>query len=246
MSTAPMQMVVRKIWNSVRASAAADLYRSLRSRLVAARRGPRSAEETFAEVYRTNYWGDPESLSGEGSNLEQTRVVRAELPGLLRELGARSLLDVPCGDFYWMRTVELPVERYLGGDVVAELAARNQERYGGPGREFRRIDLLNDPLPRTDAIFCRDCLVHLSHADVWVALRSMRASGAEYLITTTYPDQRRNRDIATGEWRPLNLQAAPFGFPPPLRLVNEESTESGGVYPDKSVGVWRVSDIPAR
>lgn len=239
-----MEMAVRRIWNWVRASAPADMYRSLRSRVRAARRGPRSVEETFEEVFRTNQWGEPESVSGEGSNLEQTRVVRAELPRLLRELGTRSLLDVPCGDFHWMRLVELPVERYVGGDVVAELAARNQERYGRAGREFLRIDLLKDPLPRTDTVFSRDCLVHLSHAEVWTALRNIRASGAEYLITTTYPNQRRNRDIVTGEWRPLNLQAAPFGFPAPLRLVNEGSTESGGLYPDKSLGVWRITDIP--
>ncbi|HEU4882478.1 MAG TPA: class I SAM-dependent methyltransferase, partial [Longimicrobium sp.] len=196
------------------------------------------------EVFRTNYWGDPESVSGVGSNLQQTAVVRAELPRLLRELGARSLLDVPCGDFHWMRLVELPVEQYIGGDLVAELAALNQERYGRPGREFRRIDLLSDPLPRADAVFCRDCLVHLSHTDVHTALRNLRTSGAEYLITTTFPAQRRNRDIVTGEWRPLNLQVAPFGFPPPLQLVNEQSNESGGLYPDKSLGVWRVRDLP--
>jgi SAM-dependent methyltransferase len=240
-----MEDVIRRMWNSVRASAAADLYRSVRSRALAAQRGRRSAEETFSEVFHNNEWGDPESVSGVGSNLQQTRVVRAELPGLLREIGARSLLDVPCGDFHWMALVELPVERYIGGDLVAELVARNQERYGGPGREFRRLDLLSDPLPRADAVFCRDCLVHLSHADVRTALRNIRASGAEYLITTTFPEQRRNRDIVTGEWRPLNLQAAPYGFPPPLRLIDEQSTDAGALYPDKSLAVWRVHDIPA-
>lgn len=241
-----MQGVVRRMLNSVRASAAADLVRSLRSRALAVRRGHRPHDETFTEVFRNNEWGDPESVSGGGSNLRQTAVIRAALPGLLRDLGARSMLDVPCGDFQWMRLVELPVERYIGGDLVAELVALNQERYGRPGREFQRLDLLQDPLPRADVIFCRDCLVHLSHADVRTALRNLRSSGAEYLVTTTFPAQRRNRDIVTGEWRPLNLQAAPFGFPPPLRLIDEQSTDLGGLYPDKSLGVWRLDEVPAQ
>jgi hypothetical protein len=241
-----MSNVARRLKNSLRASQLAWVFRSVRSYVRMARGRSRSHEETFGHIVLTGAWGDAESLSGVGSNLEQTRALRAALPGLLRDLGVRSLLDLPCGDFHWMRTVDLGVERYVGGDLVPELVARNQELYGAPGREFVRLDLLRGPLPAADAVFCRDCLVHLSHAQVADALRNVRASGATYLLTTTYPAQPRNRNIATGEWRPLNLQLAPFGFPPPLRLVNEESTESGGLYPDKSIGVWRVSDLPAR
>ena len=64
-----------------------------------------SPEQVFAEFYRDNKWGDAESVSGAGSNLAQTEEVRRVLPGLLAELGCRSMLDVPCGDFYWMRLV---------------------------------------------------------------------------------------------------------------------------------------------
>jgi hypothetical protein len=56
-------------------------------------------EERFARIYSTNLWSDPESRSGVGSSLDSTRVVRAELPKALRQLEARVLLDVPCGDF---------------------------------------------------------------------------------------------------------------------------------------------------
>lgn len=240
-----MTSPVRRLGNSLRTSPLADAFRSVRSYLRMVRGGGRSHEATFEELVLTGAWGDPDSLSGVGSNLEQTRALRAALPGLLRDLGVRTLLDLPCGDFFWMRTVELGVERYIGGDLVPGLVARNQQLYGDGSREFVRLDLLRDPLPAVDAVFCRDCLVHLSHGQVHQALRNVRASGARYLLTTTYPRQPRNRNIATGEWRPLNLELAPFGFPPPLRLVNEESTESGGLYPDKSLGVWRVSDIPS-
>ena len=88
-----------------------------------------SPEQVFAEFYRDNKWGDAESVSGAGSNLTQTAEVRRVLPGLLAELGCRSMLDVPCGDFYWMRLVPLDVD-YTGGDIVSDIVARNQEQYG--------------------------------------------------------------------------------------------------------------------
>ncbi len=79
-----------------------------------------SPEQVFAEFYRDNKWGDAESVSGAGSNLTQTAEVRRVLPGLLAELGCRSMLDVPCGDFYWMRLVPLDVD-YTGGDIVSDI-----------------------------------------------------------------------------------------------------------------------------
>jgi hypothetical protein len=47
-------------------------------------------------------------------------------------------------------------------------------------------------------------------------------------------------------WRPLNLQAAPFHFPDPLALIDEKCTEDDGVYADKQLGLWSLSDIPVR
>ena len=38
---------------------------------------------------------------------------------------------------------------------------------------------------------------------------------------------------------------APFNFPPPLRLVNENCTEGDGAYGDKCLGLWRLADLPA-
>jgi hypothetical protein len=42
----------------------------------------------------------------------------------------------------------------------------------------------------------------------------------------------------------LNLQLPPFNFPAPLRLIEENCTEDGGKYADKSLGLWRLSDLP--
>lgn len=57
----------------------------------------------FDDIHRNNHWKSPLSASGPGSELAETEEVRALLPGLVAELGIRTLLDVPCGDFSWMK-----------------------------------------------------------------------------------------------------------------------------------------------
>jgi SAM-dependent methyltransferase len=206
----------------------------------------------FARMYETNLWAGAESRSGDGSSLAATSRVRAELPALFRSLGVRRLLDVPCGDFHWMAHVDLAaagVVSYVGGDVVEALIATNRSRYATPGRTFVQVDLTAGPLPvvdgaAADAVLCRDCLVHLSFSNIARALGVMRSSGARYLITTTFLEHLRNTDAVDGDWRPLNLERAPFHFPPPAAVLVEGCEEEGGAYADKALAAWRVSDLP--
>ena len=198
----------------------------------------------FERMYETNLWSGTESRSGVGSSLAATARLRGELPPLLRSLEVRRLLDVPCGDFHWMRRVDLSGIDYFGGDIVRAAVEANQARHGNQHRRFVVADLTAGPLPSADAILCRDCLVHFSFANIARAFRVMRASGAKWLLTTTFTGQRDNRDIADGDWRPLNLERAPFNLPAPHAAIVEGCTEEGGAYADKSIGVWRIDDLP--
>ncbi len=200
--------------------------------------------ERFAHIFRTNLWGSEESISGSGSALEQTAAIRAQLPVLLRELKVASMLDLPCGDFGWMRAVDLSGVRYWGGDIVADLIERHQWEFGGTGRRFALLDLTRDPLPEVDLVFNRDCLVHLSSKHIWDAIKNLKSSGSRWLLTTTFPEHAENRDIEDGDWRLLNLERAPFHFPPPVAILNENCTEHGGAFADKSLGLWRIAELP--
>lgn len=222
------------------------LYYPLRRAVYALRNGGRSADQVFTDIYRHNRWQGSESRSGEGSSLGQTATLVAELPGLLQRHRIRSILDVPCGDFHWMSRVDLNGVDYTGADIVADVIAANTVRYAGPGKAFKVIDLCAGPLPRTDLLFCRDCMVHLPFRMLASAIEQVRASGATYLMATTFPATLVNRDIALGDFRPLNLQLPPFNFPAPLELVNEHCTESGGRHADKAMGIWRVADLPLK
>lgn len=204
----------------------------------------RTAEAIFTSIYRRNAWRGEESASGPGSGREATATLRCELPRLLRELGCASLLDAPCGDLCWLEEAALPVASYCGIDIVEAVIAANRCRHGAPGRTFLCLDLRRDPLPEADLVLCRDGLVHFSFRDARAALANFRASGASWLLATTFPRLPENADALTGEWRPLNLELPPFRLPPPAALLDERCREEGGRYTDKSLGLWRLADLP--
>lgn len=201
-----------------------------------------SIQERFTRIYENSFWGEPDSASGPGSAREQTRTLVRELPLLFQRLGVRSVLDLPCGDFNWMREVDHCLDHYIGGDIVPALIEGNQARYGREGREFRLLDLTGDALPRVDLVLCRDVLVHLSYEDIGKALERVTASGSTWLLTTTFPDRTENRDIVSGDWRTLNLQLPPFNLSAPEVILNEDCPEPG--YSDKSLGLWRIVSLP--
>ena len=210
--------------------------------LLRAQRNRRQMRRTFMRIYKTNAWGGEESISGQGSSLEQTVVLRNILPSLLSSLEVNTMLDAPCGDHFWMKYVSLDLD-YIGVDIVPEIVVQNRRKYGRPRKTFLLRDITKDRLPRADCILCRDCLDHLSFADAFRALQNFKRSGAKYLLATTYTDRSRNDDIVSGEWRPTNLVLAPFSFPTPIQSINEKCTEEGGKWADKSLALWRIDDL---
>lgn len=202
-----------------------------------------SMEEAFTPFYTENRWGEAESVSGPGSTLMRTSKLRQELPLLLQEIGARTLIDAPCGDFNWMKDTELGVEEYLGIDVIPELVARNQSLYGNDRRRFVLGDLTRDKLPRVDVILCRDCLVHFSYKHIAAAIRNFKRSGSTYLLTNTYPQWKQNEDIRTGEFRHINLLLSPFSFPPPIREIEEKYPDEAEQFFGKTLALWKPGDL---
>jgi hypothetical protein len=203
-----------------------------------------SLEAVFSWYYDRQVWGGgAESISGGGSTTAATETIRGALPKLISDFGVRTMLDIPCGDGNWMSQLPMNLDLYIGADIVQQLVDFNLGGWGETERrKFAKLDLTRDGLPRVDLIFCRDCLVHLSDANVIRGLANIKASGSTYLITTTFPNHPENADIVDGEWRPINLERQPFNLPPPLRLVGEGLTESS--YRDKSLGLWRIDKLP--
>ena len=202
-----------------------------------------SRADRFASIYRSNWWsGSPESRSGTGSSLANTSDLRTALPEFLKAREAKVFLDAPCGDFHWMRQVDLPDGvHYIGADIVAELISDLQAADSGPNTEFRVLDIVEDPLPAADVMMCRDCLFHLSEADIFNFLHSFAEGQTPVLLTTYMPSVTANKDIQTGLYRPLNLTLAPFNLPVP------QTTMRDYVPPrlEKYLAVWSREEVVA-
>lgn len=216
------------------------IYSSIYWKFILRPRWNRMGMAVFAEHFNRNGWNCSESVSGEGSTLAQTEAIRLALPSLVSDLNVGSLLDIPCGDFNWMRLLDIPV-RYTGADIVPELVASNSV-FASERRTFVQLDISRDSLPRVDLVLCRDCLVHFSYADIFRTFDNLKRSGSKYLLTTTHV-AATNRDIVTGEWRPVNLQRPPFCLTNPLELIDEHCVNPAA--PDKHLGLWHVSELPA-
>lgn len=216
-----------------------QIYRRLRSVRRSLQLRPPDMEAIFSDIYRNNSWADPESVSGRGSTLGRTEAIRRELPTLLGSVGAKSLLDAPCGDVNWMQYVDLGDVEYIGGDVVPELIARNRDTERNTRRRFAVLNITRDPLPEVDVILCRDCFIHFSFKDIQAALTNFKRSNSIFLLATTHINVLENADIETGDWRSVNLQLPPFNFPTPARLIVED-VELG-----KCLGMWKLEELTA-
>ena len=187
-------------------------------------------KETFTKIYTDNLWASAESKSGSGSELQNTEVLRKELSILFKKYEITSMLDIPCGDFNWMKEVDLSEINYVGADIVEELIQSNNTKY--PSKSFTVLNLIEDELPKADLVFVRDCLGHLSNENVLKALENIKRSGSNYLLATSFTKWSQNPDIIDGGWKCINLMIAPF-YMNPVYLINENCQEGYPHYNDK-------------
>lgn len=204
----------------------------------------KSSKEVFTEIYKKNHWKDSESISGRGSTVKQTEFILNAITDIIRNYNIKRVTDIPCGDFNWMRNLDFTSIDYFGGDIVEALILKNISEFENHSNiEFKVFDLISEVPPQSDLIIIRDCFVHFSFSDLYKALLNLKRSNSKYLLTTTFPLHKINFDIATGDWRTLNLNLSPFGFPAPTLLINEHYKEPSGIFKDKSLGLWEIEKL---
>jgi len=202
-------------------------------------------KNTFEEINKSGHWraDQQESVSGPGSVVATTSNLIEELPELFDNYQIKKLLDCPCGDFNWMRKVDLRKVEYIGGDIVKELIQRNNDYYSCDGKSFQVLDIICNALPKSDLILVKDCFVHFSYNDIKQALQNISSSGIKYILITHFPLTKRNFDITTGSWRPINFNLSPFLWPEPIEIIYEDGIEAKGQYPDKCLALYSLSDL---
>ena len=175
-----------------------------------------STENIFKVIYDRNKWGSDLSVSGFGSEYSQTKLIIEAIPRIINDYKIRSILDIPCGDFNWMKRVDMSQIKYIGADIVSEITDENNHKYSTSNKNFLNLDLIKDKLPKSDLIICRDCLVHFSEEDIFKALKNICESNSRFLMTTNFLKHKYNRKISTGKWRRIKLTLSPFNLPDPI------------------------------
>ena len=181
---------------------------------------------------RQQFEGHNETVNGPGSTLDATAEIRHQLPRIITDYSISSILDAPCGDWNWMRHVDLAGVDYTGLDVEPTLIDANRTRF--PQHRFDNVNLLGTySIPAYDLIICRDFTLHLPNPQIKHVLALFRESGSEYLLTSNWPgtDNTRECDPDGGQddragyyCHQLDLETEPFN----LRGRVESFTESEG------------------
>lgn len=206
--------------------------------------GIRGRRGAFEHIFQSRYWGDGGSASGVGSSMAQTESIRRELPAIVERFGIRSMIDAPCGDLYWMADL-LPVMDidYLGGDIVPEVVAIAEARTDYPRARFMLLDIAETVFPQCDLWLCRDVLFHLSFSNIRRTLANFKRSNIKYLLVTSHTRPGiPNRNVATGDFRELDLLKPPFSLPADKILARFE--DYADPFPPRDILLFAREDLP--
>lgn len=82
-------------------------------------------------------------------------------------------------------------------------------------------------------------MLHLSYADQRMLIENFMRTDCRYIMLSTFPEAVRNRDIVTGEARPVNLRLPPISLPDPMLLIPDEGPNQS----NRAMGVWETSQL---
>lgn len=200
-------------------------------------------QDRFTVIYARNSWGSKESVSGTGSTLAMTESIRSELPILLSKFDIKSIFDAPCGDFNWMRLIDLKGISYTGADIVKPLIDNLQQEFSSDVVKFVHLDITQNSFPRSDLVITRDCLFHLSYLDILATLDNFVISRSKFFLTTSYVNKGNfnNSDIRSGGFRLIDLFSSPFSFTKDFHFEISERGE--GSLPPRKLFMWDLEQV---
>ncbi len=209
-------------------------------------------QQEFKRVYINKLWKADETISGPNSMIINSQSAREGIQYCIDHLSVTHITDIGCGDFIWMKDIVKSNESisYIGLDIVPELIQDNKKKY--LNHDFYVHDFCVDSLCYTDLIIVRDVFIHLSLADIQLALENIRSTDFKYILSTTYMAVTENIEMPRKRqmYHPVNLSLSPFNFRDSIKLFdnqtmvekNTNKTESISV-PGRYLGLWKREDI---
>ena len=202
-----------------------------------------STSSSFDGVYRHGRWNNGDQCFSGWSHVAKTRTTMDTLATVIDEYNIGSMVDLPCGDLCYMGSFlkavlqVKPAFHYHGLDRVGFVVEHHRAHYRPPAActgcnvSFSAMDARRSSPPTADLLFSRTMMQHMCTRDALRILRRIQASGAKYLLLSTYgtldnaegPQLPCDESVDTAtNHQQQNLSAAPYSMPPPLRLFSEK------------------------
>lgn len=183
-------------------------------------------KKVFTSIYKSNHWvqngsnlpNQCVSVSGHGSNTntKQHELLVQNFTGIIKKYKINSILDMPCGDFLWIKEIIKQNQiKYLGIDIVDELIKNNLNLYKSNNIDFKSKDILDfKESIYFDLIIIRDLFIHINNSQILKILNNLKTLKYKYLALTSY-DNKKNNDVIIGQHRKINLLISPFNLKKP-------------------------------
>ncbi len=171
-----------------------------------------SLNAIFDSIYETNLWGNG---SGSGSKETLNQGYVAFLQNFMRESLISSLVDVGCGDWQFSKNIDFSNIYYTGYDVASFVINANNAKYAKDNITFEHYDGDFSQIKSADLLLCKDVLQHLPTSKIHEFI-SILPKFKYALITNDIANKQianfENKQIAPGQYRPLDLRKAPFNL----------------------------------
>ena len=189
-------------------------------------------KKVFTSIYKSNHWVQTKdfsdtnsiSVSGHGSNTNtvQYNELLKNMNNLINKFEIKSILDVPCGDFLWIKKIILENNiNYLGVDIVEELINKNIISYKSKNINFKCADILDFNTNKFyDLLLIRDLFLHIKNEDIIKILSNIKLMNIKYIALNSYTNSF-NEDVLIGEHRKVNLLIEPFNLKKPIFIFKD-------------------------
>lgn len=182
--------------------------------------GSDKSKMRFNEIYENAEWATYyydcsnayKGSSGFGSIPHNAKPYLHFLKKFLIKNHIKSVVDLGCGDWQLSRQIDWHRIEYLGIDVVPSLIDHHNKYFKASNIHFLEADGAHIELPKADLLICKDVLQHLPLEEIHIFLKQLSKYKYAILVNTVDLDTplNNNREITVGDFRPLDLTAAPF------------------------------------
>lgn len=171
-------------------------------------------KQIFTRIYKQKKWRHRKCpLSGSGSTLRNTKMVRNLLDEFIKTNSLKSITDLGCGDLTWITSTNFfnePSIDYTGVDVVDMLIEGHIARV--EGKKFISIDLVDyTNMPYTNLVILRDVIFHLSIVDIQTIFNNIKGR-FDYILITNCRNTENTDNFNKYQYSMRNIHIEPFNI----------------------------------